>query len=153
MINSTDPIYFECIRLCFLSVVQCHLGAFKDTWNHHRMRANRRNDMLSAIPNNFYYMSLCYGTIDYAFPLPCTIDELKGIQDTRAEPLLFRGCSEEFLFLIEQLEGINNGDLDVIDTPEQSKNEGEHAVFVVWWLPTLNMGMQGSSKTCVPPSK
>ena len=85
------------------------------------MRANRRNDMLSAIPNNFYYMSLCYGTID-AFPLPCTIDELKGIQYTRAEPLLFRGCSEEFLFLIEQLEGINNGDLDVIDTPEQSKN-------------------------------
>ena len=122
MINSTDPIYLECIRLCFLPVVQCHLGAFKDTWNHHRMRANRRNDMLSAIPNNFYYMSLCYGTIDYAFPLPCTIDELKGIQDTRAEPLLFRGCSEEFLFLIEQLEGINNGDLDVIDTPEQSKN-------------------------------
>ena len=32
------------------------------------------------------------------------------------------GCSEEFLFLIEQLEGINKDDLDVIETPEQAKN-------------------------------
>ena len=77
---------------------------------------------VSAIPNNLYYISLCYGTIDYAFPLLFTIDELKGIQDTRAGSLSFRGCSEEFLLLIEQLEGINKGDLDVIDTPEQTKN-------------------------------
>ena len=63
-------------------------------------------------------MSLRYGIIDYAFPLSSTIDELSGIQDTRAEPLPFRGCSEEFLFLIEQLEGVNKGDLDVIETFE-----------------------------------
>ena len=44
MLNRTDPIHLECIRLCFLPVVQCHLDPFKDTWNHHRMRANRRND-------------------------------------------------------------------------------------------------------------
>ena len=46
---------------------------------------------------------------------------LSGIQDTRAEPVPLRGCSEEFLFLIVQLEGINKGDLDVIETPEQAK--------------------------------
>ena len=66
-------------------------------------------------------MSLRYGIIDYAFPLPSTIDELSGIQDTRAQPVPFRGCSEEFLFLIEHLEGINKGDLYVIETPEQAK--------------------------------
>ena len=49
MLNRTDPIHLECIRLCFLPVVQCHLDTLKDTWNHHRMRANRRNDKLSAI--------------------------------------------------------------------------------------------------------
>ena len=47
------------------------------------MRKNRRNDKLSAIPNNVYNMSLRYGIIDYAFPLPSTIDKLSGIQDTR----------------------------------------------------------------------
>ena len=66
-------------------------------------------------------MSLRYGMIDYAFPLPSTIDELNCIQDTRAEPVPFRGCSEEFLFLIEQLEGINKGNLDVKETLEQAK--------------------------------
>ena len=84
VLNRTDPIHLECICLSFLRVVQCHLDTFKDTWNHHRMRANRRNDKLSlAIPNNVYNMSLRYGIIDYAFPLPSTIDELSGIQDTR----------------------------------------------------------------------
>ena len=73
MLNRTDPIHLECIRLCFLPMVQCRLDTFKDTWNHHRMRANRRNDKLSAIPNNLYVMSLCYGIIDYAFPLPSTV--------------------------------------------------------------------------------
>ena len=80
---------------------------------------------MSAIPNNLYNISLCYGIIDYAFPLPSTIDKLGGIQDTRAEPVPLRGCSEEFLFLIEQLEGINKGDLDVIETPEQAKTTYE----------------------------
>ena len=125
MLNRTDPIHLECIRLCFLPVAQCRLDPFKDTWNHHRMRANRRNDKLSAIPNNLYNMSLRYGIIDYAFPLPSTIDELSGIQDTRVEPVPLRGCSEEFLFLIEQLEGINKGDLDVIETPEQARTTYE----------------------------
>ena len=121
MLNRTDPIHLECIRLCFLPVVQCHLDTFKDTWNHHRMRANRRNDKLSAILNNLYNMSLRYGIIDYAFPLPSTIDELSDNQDTRAESVPFRGCSKEFLFLIEQLEGNNKGDLDVRETLKQAK--------------------------------
>ena len=131
ILNNTDPINLECIRLCFLPVVQRHLDTFKDTWNHHRMRSNRRIDMMSAIPDNLYNMPLRYGTIDYAFPLPCTIDELNGIQDTRAEPMPFRGCSEEFLFLIEQLVGINRGDLDVIETPEQAKTMYEALLALI----------------------
>ena len=59
MLNRIDPIHLECIRLCFLPMVQCHLDTFKDTWNHHRMRVNRRNDKLSAIPNNLFILCPC----------------------------------------------------------------------------------------------
>ena len=43
----------------------------------------------------------------------------------------FRGCSEEFLFLIEQFVGINRGDLDVIETAEQAKTMYEALLALI----------------------
>ena len=138
LLNNTDPIHLECIRLCFLPVVQRHLDIFTDTWNHHRMRSNRTHGVLTGIPNNLYHMPFLYGTVDYAYPLPCTIDELNEMQNARTEAMPFRGCSEEFLTLIERLAGINRFDLDVIDTPEKAKIMYEALLELInmydnWW--------------------
>ena len=66
-------------------------------------------------------MPFLRGTVYYAYPLPCTIDELNEIQNARTEAMPFRGCSEEFLTIIEQLAGTKRFALDDIDTPETAK--------------------------------
>ena len=121
LLSNTDELQLESMRFCFLPLIQNHLNVFKDTWNNHRMQANRRNGVLTGIPNNLYNMPLLYGTVDYKYPLSCSIEDLDEIQEDETDQMPFLGCTNEFRGLMQQIAGINGHDLGVISTPNEAR--------------------------------
>ena len=121
MLNNTDPVHLECVRFCFLPVVQDSLDTFRNTWNSHRIRPNRLAGHISGIPDVLYYQPLLQGSMDCKFDLPLNLDELNEIQESFTTPMPFRGCSDDFVTLVEHMTGTQRGEFDSINTPNQSK--------------------------------
>ena len=94
---NTYPIHLNCIRVCFLPVVQKHLNILKNG-NHHKMRSNTRYESLQE------------------FQLTCTI-----CLCCMEEPMPYRGCSGQFRVLIKPFSGITRGDLYVIETLDDTR--------------------------------
>ncbi|CAG2222276.1 unnamed protein product [Mytilus edulis] len=87
LLNVSCPVHKECVRFCFLSVIQHQLDMFAENWNSHRIRRQRAEVVTpSGIPNMLYYQPEIFGGRDCSFPLPCnlqTIDNLmRNIQRT-----------------------------------------------------------------------
>ena len=129
-LNNTDPVHLECVRFCFLPVVQECLDTFMRYWNSHRIRANRANGTRSAIPEIMYHQPWVYGTHDMSKDLPVTVQEIGELQDQLTTPMPYRGCGEDFLNLVEVITGINRGEMGAISTPTQAKSLYEAIIEV-----------------------
>lgn len=70
--NNASYDHLQCIRFCFSNVIQKQLDQFCSYWNCHRIRAQRRRDLPSGIPDIMYHQSILLGSGDYTFALPCT---------------------------------------------------------------------------------
>lgn len=120
-LNNTDPIHLECIRFCFLPIIQRHLDDFKEVWNTHRIRAQRRDDLPCGIPDVMYYQPLIYGQLDMSLPLPCEDIALDDILEMYTDPIPQRGTTEEFRQLVAHVTGQSIENFDVITTPSDAK--------------------------------
>ena len=80
VLNNTDIVHLECIRFCFLRLIQQHLDSFRQDWNLHRIRSQRRGEVVSGIPNVLFCQPLLYGAKDCSFSVPCDDSVLQDIK-------------------------------------------------------------------------
>lgn len=80
VLNSTDPVHLECIRFCFMPLVQEHLDSFKNSWNIHLIQSQRRGELISRKPDVLFHQPVLYGATDCSFNFPCDISVLSDIQ-------------------------------------------------------------------------
>lgn len=55
ILNDSDPLHIECIRFCYLPLIETQLDIFRQTWNVHRIRQQHSSDVPSGVPNVLYY--------------------------------------------------------------------------------------------------
>ena len=79
LFNNTDPVEIECLRFCFLPLIQGHLNVFKDYWNMHRIRHQKTVDGAYGIPDVMFYQPEMFGKNDKSLPLPCDLEALDEI--------------------------------------------------------------------------
>ncbi|XP_076093828.1 uncharacterized protein LOC143064690 [Mytilus galloprovincialis] len=122
ILSNTDPLHLECVRFCFLPIIQVHLNEFRELWNMHRIRRQRNEDQFYGIPDVMYNQPIIYGMFDQSFALPCDDAALDDILDQYTEQHLQRGASHEFRQLITlNVTGLNIEAFGVIRTPDEAK--------------------------------
>ncbi|VDI81042.1 Hypothetical predicted protein [Mytilus galloprovincialis] len=121
ILNNADPVHLECIRFCFLPLIQRHLDMFLQSWNSHRIRSQRNVECPHGIPDVMYYQPFIYDKYDCSYELPCDIVVLDYLTDIYTDAVLPRGTKEEFRQLINTLTFLDIEEFDVIETPTQAK--------------------------------
>ena len=100
--NTVNPLHIECLRFCFLPLIQVQLNQFVENWNEHRIR-RQRMEVPSGIPNVLYFQPEIFGSTDYSFPLLCSNQTIDQFYLEHAASLPVRGCSVEFMQVIRYL--------------------------------------------------
>ena len=100
--NTANPLHIECLRFCFLPLIQVQLNQFVENWNEHRIR-RQRMEVPSGIPNVLYFQPEIFGSTDYSFPLLCSNQTIDQFYLEHAASLPVRGCSEEFMQVVRYL--------------------------------------------------
>lgn len=102
--SPSNPLHIECVRFCFLPLIQSQLQTFMDIWNTHRIRPQRRLEETPAgIPNVLYYQPQMYNCADYSFALPCNLQSIDALSRDYSDDMPIRGCSDDFLEFIRFL--------------------------------------------------
>lgn len=98
-----DPIHLECLRFCFLPIIQEQLDDFSATWNSHRIRRQNQSNVICDKPDVLYYQPEMFGTHDYSREPACSPAAVDLLVDQYSEEYYEFGCRDEFLQLIEIL--------------------------------------------------
>ncbi|CAG2197893.1 unnamed protein product [Mytilus edulis] len=131
ILNNTDPLHLECVRFCFLPIIQLHLNQFEEMWNTHRIRQQGFAEQCYGIPNVMYFQPIIYGKLDQSFALPCGDTVLDDIADQYTEQTLHRGVSHEFRQLVSLVTGLTIEDFDVVQTPDEAKTLYRHLISLM----------------------
>ncbi|CAC5383263.1 unnamed protein product [Mytilus coruscus] len=108
ILNNHNHIDIECIRYCFLPIIQSQLQDCITSWNSHTVRAQRRNQLLTlpGKPDILYYQPELFGKVDQSFPLPCTDQAISELENMFTERFPFRGCFANFIEVVNLLTGL-----------------------------------------------
>ena len=60
--------YRDCLRLCFMHLIQEDLDSVSSEWNSHRIRPLRDSDCPPGHPNELYFMPQILGMEIYIMP-------------------------------------------------------------------------------------
>ena len=122
-INLTIRIHFtlKLFVFCFLHIIQQHLNIFRQSWNSHRIRSQRQQDVLSGIPDVMYYQPMVYGCRDCSFPLPCEERILDNISTVHTDSENVSTTCQDFNTLVYLLIGLSQNDIHCIINPDDLK--------------------------------
>lgn len=118
-----DPIHVECLRFCFLGLIQSDLDEFVQAWNHHRIRLQPQNESPSGMsPDVMFFQSELNNATTFAYTLPCDVNELDVISREYTLPRPRFGCCEIFVQLMEEVLGRDRDDLEQPNTVQLAVN-------------------------------
>lgn len=100
ILDTTDNIHFECIRYCFMALVNSDLQNTIRHWNEHRIRRGTNTEGPFGKPDVLYFQPNVFGTRDYQMPLPGNIDEVERRYCQRPA---VNGVSDEFNTLADAI--------------------------------------------------
>jgi hypothetical protein len=112
--NNADNLHIQCVRYCFLPVIQSQLDSFRDTWNIHRIRSQPDRDVPTDVPDILFYQPLAFGVSDCSYKLPCSDAVLDDIARQYTDQLHECGCTPDFIQLMEI---ITDQHIDAIELP------------------------------------
>ncbi|VDI63883.1 Hypothetical predicted protein [Mytilus galloprovincialis] len=122
LLNVSCPVHKECVRFCFLSVIQHQLDMFAENWNSHRIRRQRAEVVTpSGIPNMLYYQPEIFGGRDCSFPLPCNLQTIDNLIEEYTENFPEHGCSNEFINIVELLTGNRRDQFPIITSYDDAE--------------------------------
>lgn len=70
LLDTSDRVHLECIRFCFIKLLNKDLVRVKRFWNQHTMRRNNAIDFPGGKPDVLYFQPERYTARDYKMPLP-----------------------------------------------------------------------------------
>ena len=108
----SNELHINCIRFCFLPLIQRQLDMFRCTWNIHRIRRQRDKELPCGIPNVLFYQPQRNGDRDYKFDMPCSRNALRILREQCTDAPKDRGCSEEFWARLEDMSDLPRHELE-----------------------------------------
>ena len=91
LFDPSEPALLDCIRFCFMSILQKELTYIANEWNRYLLSPNR-NNRSSGTPDVMYFLPHLYGTTDHMISID-TAETDEFIDITSAVPSDF---SDEF---------------------------------------------------------
>lgn len=122
LFDNTDQLHIECLRLCFMPLIQNHLDSFKKSWNIHTIRAQTYCETVTGKPNMMYYQPRMFGYTDCSFAINCSEEELENLVRVYTEEPPIHGCCSEMVQLSENWMGLNAHFFQQLNTAEQASD-------------------------------
>lgn len=118
-LHDDDPVHIECVRFCFLSLIQRDLDEITEMWNCHRIRRQTQNESPTGVsPDVLYYQPQTYNGASCGYPLPCDLNQLDIIAQRYTSVCPRLGCKEMFVQLLEEITGMDRDELEQPSTLE-----------------------------------
>ena len=111
-----NVIHCECLKFCFMDVIQGELHRAVEEWNVHRIRPSSNIESPSRKPDVLYFVPGLVHTQDYVTPVD--MDEIQIAEDMCAERPQAKGCSSYFRELAEMIM-LDEG-LEIASTAEEA---------------------------------
>ena len=121
ILDTTDELHLQCVLLCFLPLIQRHLDTFKNYWNVHTIRSQRNTETVNGKPDILFHQPMIYGSRDYSFGLPCSLNVLNDLTELYTEEQQEHGCCQEMVQLAELTSGIRADFYELLETPQEAK--------------------------------
>lgn len=109
-------IHCECLKFCFMDILQSELHRVAEEWNVHRIRPSNNVETPSGKPEILYFVPGLVDTQDYVIPVD--MDEIEIAEDMCAERLQAKGCSPHFRELAEMI--MDDEGLETATTAEEA---------------------------------
>ena len=106
LFSNSNAFNVNCLRFCFLPLIQHRLDVFKSMWNNHRIRSQRHTEVPCGVPEVLFSQPLMYGDRDFSFSLPFNSDYVRILTDFCTELSDERGCSEDFWYQLQVICGV-----------------------------------------------
>ncbi|XP_033757824.1 uncharacterized protein LOC117340172 [Pecten maximus] len=95
MLDTADFIHTECIRFCFMKLINTELGRVAQHWNQHRIRSSRNAQGPFGKPDVLYFQSEIFGARDQKLPLPA-VEQLDALEEEYCSSPLPNGVGPDF---------------------------------------------------------
>ena len=107
--NDANLMEVECLKFCFMPIIQDELCLVAKLWNTHRIRKCTNPNSPNGIPEVLYFLPETKDT--YCYKLHISDDDIEVAEEICAEEPLIRGCGQEFNELATMImddEGLRN---------------------------------------------
>ena len=101
LFNEADPIHVECIRYCFMDVLQDELNQVAIQWNQHRIQVKKNSDNRGGRPDVMFFIPDAYNVEDYK--VSCDSTDIQICRNIYGKDRPLHGCSRDFIELAEIL--------------------------------------------------
>ena len=91
----SNPIHVECLKFCFMQLIQDELKHVAEHWNLHRIRPCRNSDSPAGRPDVLYFLPELEEVMDYSTPV--SSDEIDLAKEICCDEVIEQLASREFL--------------------------------------------------------
>ena len=121
--DASNEIRLQCIRFCFLPILQGKLNDAVVLWNNHYIRATKNGECIPDRPDVLHYTPPTSGGRDCKLSVNNT-DVTAAY--SLCEKLLYLGCSDEFLQLATLI--MRSSNLSMPVTTQESKELFQYVI-------------------------
>ena len=112
----SNPINVECLKFCFMQLIQDELKHVAEHWNLHRIRPCRNSDSPAGRPDVLYFLPELEEVMDYSTPVPS--DEIDLAKEICCDEVIEQPASREFVDLVHLI--MDEEDLTMPDDAEEA---------------------------------
>ena len=94
--QDANPLHVECVRFCFMDLIQVDLDRIAKNWNLHTIREQKNVDIPNEKPDILYLLPELNGHLDYGTPIDQ--DDVAACKEMYSSNK--QHCSNEFLELL-----------------------------------------------------
>ena len=113
-----DIIHRECLKFCYMELLQTELHRIAQLWNTHRIRPSTNPHSPAGRPDVLYFILQSTNTRDYLTQVG--VDELDIAEEHCAQEPSLRGCSPNFNELAEMI--MEDERLEMPNTAEEARD-------------------------------
>lgn len=97
LFNDGDLLHVDCLRYCFMDLLQEELHRIVIQWNQHRIQVKKQCSSPKGKPDVLFFTPEAYGARD--FKINCSADDIRNCFEHFGAERPIHGCSTDFLEL------------------------------------------------------